>query len=295
MMRKGAPPGASPLNWKRVRNLSPRASSPRAPTECSPRNGVCSPDNDQDDSIRAGTAWGGPLGGSACDLASMGASRPTSALSVASRAESRASEDDEVSVLSRNVSALSVEGPTATGRSSSKGSLLSHSALSNFFQRSRPVSALQMSRSADLSAGLPPPAISPRTIGTSTGLTRARNAGRSASTSALDGAADAPATEPYDDGQLPRFALPAAISARWGRKQPLGTPPPSGLAAQYQARCLAPRRDGGPVRAAPHESVAARRAAAGHLFLPIATAPPLAAIMDSPRLGPLAERPPPPL
>ena len=114
MMRKGAPPGASPLNWKRVRNLSPRASSPRAPTECSPRNGVCSPDNDQDDSIRAGTAWGGPLGGSACDLASMGASRPTSALSVASRA----SEDDEVSVLSRNVSALSVEGTGASaGRS----------------------------------------------------------------------------------------------------------------------------------------------------------------------------------
>ena len=102
-------------------------------------------------------------------------------------------------------------------------------------------------------------------------------------------------TEATQCGQLPRFALPAAISARWGRKQPLGTPPPSGLAAQYQARCLAPRRDGGPVRAAPHESVAARRAAAGHLFLPIATAPPLAAIMDSPRLGPLAERPPPPL
>ena len=224
--------------------------------------------------------------GSACDLVSMGASRPTSALSVAGLSRGRRGPRG----LGAQPERLGAqrEGPTATGRSSSKGSLLSHSALSNFFQRSRPVSALQMSRSADLSAGCrrrdfrgrsarPPGSRARATPGGArhVGARRRRRRARHRAVRRR---------------QPPRFALPAAISAAGAR---CSTPPPSGWRRSIRraARAAARRRPG--ARGAARVGRRARR-----------RRPPLPADRDRAtargdhglaRLLPPAERPPPPL
>ena len=295
MMRKGAPPGASPLNWKRVRNLSPRASSPRAPTECSP--GMGSARRTMTRTTRSAPA---PRGAARWGLG------------VRPRLDGRVAADARAE---RRVEGLS-RGRRRTTRSRCSAGTSRRSA-----SRGRPRPAARRRRgrcsrtrrsATSSSARAPSPPCRCRAPPTSAPgcrrprFPRGRSARRPGSRArATPGGArarrrsTAPPTRPPPSRTTTascraspsrrRSAPAGGASSRSGRRRRRG------WRRSIRRAASPPRRDGDPVRAAPHESVAARRAAAGHLFLPIATAPPLAAIMDSPRLGPLAERPPPPL